>query len=270
MTGGANAYENRQCRLCGASTKAVFRRQLLRRHDVQYLQCDDCGLLQTEQPWWLEEAYRSPIAERDTGIVARNLELADITSCLLQALGHKHASCLDAAGGYGLFTRRMRDLGFDYYWWDLHTPNLLARGFEGDPAAGKFVVISAFEVLEHLTEPLAWLRTLRAQTGSSTIITSTELYRGALPPDDWWYYANDTGQHIAFYQRRTLEYIAAQLGLKLYSKRHIHVWTDRPINRMRFELLCRPAIAALCAPAARAGLRSRVWSDSERLAARNA
>jgi hypothetical protein len=246
----------------------VFRRRLLRRYDVQYLQCDGCGLLQTEQPWWLEEAYGSPIAERDTGIVARNLQLAKITSCLLQALGHKQSACLDAAGGYGLFTRHMRDLGFDYYWWDLHSPNLLARGFEGDPATGKFAVISAFEVLEHLTEPLAWLRGLRAATGCNTLITSTELYRGALPPADWWYFASDTGQHIAFYQRRTLEFIAAQLGLQLHSTRNVHVWTDRPISRTRFEWLCKPALASAWSRIARVGLRSRVWSDSEGLAGR--
>jgi len=268
MSGGANGDRQRHCRLCGSAVSAVFSRRLLRRHDVRYWHCDQCGLLQTDAPWWLEEAYHSPIAERDTGIVARNLELADIAACLLAALGHKHAACLDAAGGYGLFTRLMRDRGFDYYWWDPHTQNLLARGFEGDPKANRYAVISAFEVLEHLTEPLAWLRGLCALTGCKTIIASTELYRGRLPPDDWWYFADDTGQHIAFYQRRTLEYIAGQLGLRLYSKRNIHVWTDRPLNRTRFELLCRPALAAAWSRVARAGLQPRVWSDSELLAGR--
>jgi hypothetical protein len=270
MTGGAIADNQRHCRLCGSAVKAVFVRRLMRRHEVQYLQCGQCGLLQTEAPWWLEEAYGSPIAERDTGIVARNLELSDIASCLLQALGHKRDACLDAAGGYGLFARLMRDRGFDYYWSDPHTENLLARGFEADPKTRSFAALTAFEVLEHLVQPLEWLRTLRADTGCHTIIASTELYRGELPPPDWWYFVSDTGQHIAFFQRRTLEFIAAKLGMRLYSNRNIHVWTERSIGRMRFELLCKPAVAALWSRVACAGLPSRVWSDSERLAGRSA
>ncbi len=39
---------------------------------------------------------------------------------------------LDYAGGYGVFTRLMRDIGFDFYWHDPYTQNLFANGFEKD------------------------------------------------------------------------------------------------------------------------------------------
>lgn len=265
MSGGANPMEAEQCRICAGALTPLFSQRIMRKYEVSYRRCGHCGLVQTERPYWLDEAYASPIAECDTGVVARNLALANISTCLLRRLGHGASPCLDAAGGYGLFTRLMRDIGFDYYWWDPHASNLLARGFEGDPAARRYGVVSAFEVLEHLTDPIRWLRELKSRTGCDTIIASTELYRGDAPARDWWYYAFDTGQHISFYQRQTLEFLAQELGLQLHSHRNIHLWTSRPLASAVFRQLARPGVAAVFARLARLGMRSRVWSDSQQL-----
>jgi hypothetical protein len=259
------------CRVCGASLRAHFRHELLGKYDVQYFSCAQCGLLQTEAPYWLEEAYGSAIATRDTGLVWRNLQLASIATCLLWQLHGAEARCLDAAGGYGLFTRLMRDIGFDCYWWDPHASNLLARGFEGNPESGSYHAITAFEVLEHLTDPVGFLNGLRTSTGCSTFITSTETFAGEPPaPDAWWYYAFDTGQHISFYQRSTLEAIAQRLGLRLYSNRNVHVWTDQRLSALQFRLMTHPRWSRRLSAWPRSRLRSRIWADSELLARRPA
>jgi hypothetical protein len=48
--------------------RSAFRHTVLRKYDVQYFQCGGCGFLQTETPYWLDEAYSSAIVTADTGI----------------------------------------------------------------------------------------------------------------------------------------------------------------------------------------------------------
>ena len=238
--------------------RPAFRHPVLGRYDVQYFQCGTCGLLQTETPYWLEEAYASAIACADTGIVARNIYLSRVAAAVFWRLFRGQGSFLDAAGGYGLFTRLMRDIGFDCYWSDPHAQNLVARGFEDAAHAGPYTAVTAFEVLEHLLDPLAFLSDLMRERGARTLLISTELFAGAAPePASWWYYAFDTGQHISFYRRSTLEEIGRRLGLRLYSHRSVHLWTDRRFSPTHLRLLSEPRLAALMAWPARLRLQSR-------------
>jgi hypothetical protein len=138
---------------------------------------------------------------------------------------------LDAAGGYGMLPRLMRDLGFDFYWADKYCDNLLARGFEYSPAIGPCCTVTAMEVFEHLTDPVSFIEETLAFSGAHTMVFSTELYEGTPPqPDAWWYYAFATGQHIGFFQRRTLEVLGARLGLQFATANGIHVFSRTAVN----------------------------------------
>ena len=225
------------CPLCQSGREKIFNAMLLKKHTVDYWYCSNCGLLQTEEPFWLEEAYGSAIANADTGLVSRNQGLARKLSTLLYWCFDRRGRYVDSAGGYGLLTRLMRDIGFDFYWHDEYCDNLLARGFEAQKVEGEVTAVTAFEVLEHVTDPLDFIARCLAENGCSTIILSTELFHGTPPaPKDWWYYAPDTGQHVSFYQLRTLEWLARELSLNLYSHRDIHILTDRTINKWLFRL----------------------------------
>ena len=226
------------CPLCNSERKQVFNAVLLKKHTVDYYYCNSCGLLQTEEPYWLEEAYTEAIADADTGLVARNQGIARKLSALLYCCLDRHGHYIDTAGGYGMLTRLMRDVGFDFYWHDEFCKNLFARGFETDKLSGPVSAVTAFEVLEHVQDPLDFFRRCLHNNATSTIIFSTELFQGDPPaPSDWWYYAPDTGQHISFYQQRTLELLASKLSLRMYSHRNMHILTDRRINTRLFRLM---------------------------------
>ena len=166
------------CRICNSSTRLAFTHKVLSKYDCGFYFCDNCGGLQTENPHWLDEAYASPVASADTGILWRNLYLARVTSVVLFFLFDRHGRFLDAAGGYGIFTRLMRDVGFDYYWTDKYCPNLTARGFEAEVGpGGPYTAVTAFEVMEHLPDPVAFVAELLESTGTDTIIFTTRAFR---------------------------------------------------------------------------------------------
>src|SRR5438128_9866447 len=104
------------CPICERARRVCFDATVLGKYNVSYLICDGCGLLQTEYPYWLNEAYTSAILDIDTGLLARNVALSKRLSPLLFFLSGRDGPYLDIAGGYGLITRLMRDIGFDFYW----------------------------------------------------------------------------------------------------------------------------------------------------------
>ena len=82
-------------------------------------------------------------------------------------------------GGYGIFTRLMRDIGFDFYWYDPHSINLLARGFETRSKNYKYELVTAFEVFEHFAELIKEIESMLQF--SDNILFSTELLPSLIP-----------------------------------------------------------------------------------------
>lgn len=202
------------CRLCGADAEPAFAATVLSKYRVEYQHCPSCDYLQSQSPYWLQEAYARPITLQDTGVLQRNLSLSRALALTLYESGLRDGPFLDYAGGYGVMTRLMRDLGFDYYWNDPYTQNLFAVGFEAQ-LEGRYEAISAFETCEHLTDPMGEIGLLVRHT--DTFVFSTELRPVMLPGTDWPYYGFGHGQHIGFFSRASLEFIAARLGMRLLS-----------------------------------------------------
>ena len=203
------------CRVCASVSAPVFTARVHNEHDVIYFRCDTCGFICTEEPYWLNAAYAHPITLEDTGILVRNQHFAKVVSCLLFFCFDRNARFLDYAGGYGLFTRMMRDVGFDYYWHDKHTPNLVARGFEA-PAGVPFELVTAFEVAEHFVDPLAGFQEILAL--SRNLVFSTLLLPEPVPdPGTWWYYGLEHGQHVSLYSRESLARIAQKHDLAFHT-----------------------------------------------------
>ena len=88
----------------------------IKKYDVSYFQCQQCWLLQTEEPYWLDEAYTSAIIIVDTGLTQRNISIASKLAVLIYFKFESTSTYLDIAGGYGMLWRLMRDYGFDFFW----------------------------------------------------------------------------------------------------------------------------------------------------------
>ena len=149
---------NGGCKVCDSVLHPFGSARVLGRHEVRYYRCDACGFVQTEHPYWLDEAYDTALIAADVGVAQRNIELAAVTQVVIQQFFRADGRFLDYGGGYGLFVRLMRDRGFDFRWHDRYAPNLLSRGFEA--AADT----DGFELVTEVLGEEAWRRmTARAR-----------------------------------------------------------------------------------------------------------
>lgn len=222
-----------KCKICDTENQPCFTTKILGKYDIKYYHCSNCDFLHTEEPYWLEEAYARPINLSDTGYMVRNTFYANRLTVLLYLTFGKNGSYLDYAGGYGVFVRLMRDVGFDFCWDDKYTQNLFAAGFEWDQKS-KVDAVTLFEVFEHFADPLSEVKNLLTIT--DTIIFSTELHPNPVPrPNDWWYYGLDHGQHVSLYSKTSFAYIAHKFGLNYYNLGSLHILTKRKFSK--FSLL---------------------------------
>jgi hypothetical protein len=256
--------DNVTCKICSASSRYFGTARILNRHDVRYFRCDKCEFVQTEEPYWLEEAYSEAINRCDVGLVSRNLDLRGKTAAVLLSFFDCEARFLDYGGGYGLFVRLMRDAGFDFYWDDKHCDNIFARHFAA-AAGGRdtYELVTAFELFEHLAHPLEEIDKMLGH--SRNILFTTELMPAGNPlPGDWWYYIPDYGQHISFYTLKTLNVIAERCCLRLYSDgKFFHLLTERRISPLAFRVVSRKRVAAILAAISRR--ESKVPADYRKI-----
>jgi len=229
--------EQIKCKICNSSTRQVFTSKILKKYDVKYFKCDSCGYLFTEKPFWLDEAYSRSINLSDTGLLDRNIYFSKVLSVLIYFFFDKNGIFLDYAGGYGVFTRLMRDVGFDFYWHDPYTKNLFANGFEKELKSDlKFELLTAFEVFEHLVDPKEEIEKMIGYT--DTIVFSTELMPQEIPiPKDWWYYGFNHGQHISFYTKKTFYTLANLFNLNYHNVNGIQILTKRKFNSTLLVLM---------------------------------
>ena len=205
------------CRVCNTTIIPIFTSVIIQKYSVEYFKCSHCGYVQTESPFWLEEAYSRPINDVDTGLMMRSYWHRNVTSTLIYILFNQRGKFLDYGGGYGVFVRLMRDIGFDFYWQDKNTENLFANGFEfAESEQYPVELLTCFEAFEHFVEPAAELEKLLCI--SRNILLSTEFIPDPPPsPDEWWYYGSEHGQYIGVFQKKTFEYLAKKHSLHFYT-----------------------------------------------------
>lgn len=224
-----------KCKICGHESEFFDNTKLLRRYDVKYYRCPSCGFIQTEEPYWLEEAYSSAIADADVGLIGRNYILSKRVSAILKTCLFNVNSSVDW-GGYGIFVRLMRDAGFSFEWYDKYCENLFAKGF--DKKKDHYDVLTSFEPLEHLPNPMNDISQMMSL--ADNIICSTSLLPEPAPKiSSWWYYAPTEGQHISFYTDKAMKFIASKFSRHYVRYGDIHIFSREHISSFKLKVVCR-------------------------------
>ncbi|MBK2094779.1 class I SAM-dependent methyltransferase [Francisella philomiragia] len=253
------------CKICNHKNESIFSAKALKIYDIKYYHCSNCGFLQTEEPYWLDEAYSESINISDTGYMQRNILLSQKLTVLLSLHFDKNSKFLDYAGGYGVFVRLMRDIGFDFYWDDKYTENFFARGFEFQESI-EYEAITSFESFEHFVSPLEEIEKMLSI--SRNIIFSTEVLPNTIPkPNEWWYYGLDHGQHISFYSEKTFKYIAKKYDLHYINLSGLHLLTEKKIPKYTAKLLKLTKIGLH--NILQRSIKSKTWQDHLKMSKKN-
>lgn len=229
------------CKICSSTSEHCFSAKVLGKYDVAYYRCSSCQFVQTEDPYWLSEAYSNVITKLDIGLVTRNEFVAPIVQAVIGKWFNSEARFIDYGGGYGMLVRMMRDRGFDYYRQDLYCENLFAESFDiMDVPPFKADVLTAFEVFEHLVDPVGELE--KMLTLGNAILFSTSIQPSSdSNPESWVYFAPDTGQHIAIHSRKSLQTLADRFNLNYcWNEQNIHLYSTKPVNNQLFKLITHP------------------------------
>ena len=158
--------------------------------------------MQTERPYWVQEAYSSNLSILDTGAAQRNL--ANLAAAYSVSRLLRLRDVVDFGGGDGLLCRLLRDYEVNCFVNDRYAAATYARGFT-KPNFSRPGILLAFEVLEHFEHPCSDLKAL-FQSKPDAVLASTEIYSGQGP--EWWYFAPQTGQHLFFYSKKAVELVA--------------------------------------------------------------
>ena len=225
------------CSICEGSSGYYLTKILFKKYKVKYFRCTNCHFIEAEKPrYWLKEAYSSAIIDADTGIIARNITLSKIAALIFLLFCKKDSKILDYAGGYGIMTRMLRDIGLDCYWDDKYAENIFAKRFADDKKT-KYEMVTAFEFLEHSKDPVKEIRKIIQRYSPKIFLFSTAVHNGN-PPKDWWYYSESGGQHISLYTQKSLSTIASKLKLHyLTNGVDIHVFSKNNIPSVLIQFI---------------------------------
>jgi hypothetical protein len=162
----------------------------------------------------------------------------------------------------------MRDKGFDFYTTDKYCPNLFAKHFEPE-INFKAEALCAFEILEHIENPKEFLEEIFEKYSCKNLIFSTLTFNhNKIPSNNWWYYSFETGQHITFYQPRTLDKLANSLGLNYYMlSQGLHIITDRKLSSIEKLIIFNSRVNSIYTKFIRRKRRgfSKTWEDHCRI-----
>ena len=205
-----NKNENQKymfCRLCDGILGGFFTGKILGKYEVEYYKCSKCYSVQSENPYWLDEAYSQKKYNLDTGALQRNLN--NFASCYILSKILSTNKVIDFGGKDGLLCRFLRDHSIECYVYDKYSSPEYALDFQHKPDTHNIDMVLAFEVIEHFANPKSDIDEIfRLQ--SNYIVVTTELYSNQ--GKDWWYFARETGQHIFFYTVEAINLIADNYG----------------------------------------------------------
>lgn len=222
------------CRLCNTEANFVFNNKVLNKLDINYYRCPQCESLQTEKPYWLEEAYsRSNLCEDDLGAAYRTLKNQEKVFFLGKLLNIQKA--LDWGAGDGLLCRLLRDYELNFFSSDKYSfPKYSSKFVIKD--YNNLDLIVSFEVFEHMSEPNQEIDFL-FKKNSNSIFISTLFYNNN--KKDWHYLHPESGMHVFFYSKKSLEMIAKKYNyeVRFFDKQYALFYKKGYISNIKIKIL---------------------------------
>jgi hypothetical protein len=197
------------CRLCEGLSPYIFSKTVLKKYKVKYYKCEKCKSLQTENPYWLEESYQDWATKFDTGIYSRVIKTFLVSFFICKIF--KFKNILDFGGGDGLLCRIMRDYYLNCFSHDKFSKNLYSKAFV-EKNFSTPDLITSFEAAEHFHRPSDEFSKLFNLKPKMLLLT-TGIYQDQ--DKNWNYLEEDSGQHIFFYSKESLKFIAKKYNCNI-------------------------------------------------------
>jgi len=188
---------------------------------VYYYRCPNCDFLFTRafDEWtpadFTERIYNADYIKVDPGY---REERAVKTSKLVRHMFGRHArtlTVLDYGGGNGRLAELLRETGFSAASYD----PVVDSASRSPAAEQQYSLITAFEVFEHLPDPVVTTRWLAERLAADGLLmistfTSDKNLKGRRLD---WYYASPRNGHISLYSMKSLLTLFSSAGLQFSS-----------------------------------------------------
>ncbi len=208
------------CPACNGPVQKAFEITVLGDTNAVYHNCTVCDSLIAVAPTWLERSYSTTIfPDPDTGALRRTLFVNNFIRRMRSVglLARRYRS-LDFGCGLGMLVSLQLDRGADAHGFDRYSkPRFAQLACGNEMPTSQFDLISAVEVIEHMTSPVDVLTSLRERlTQSGLLLITTELFERKRFPDPsrWHYLAPEHGQHIMLFSQLGLVKAAERAGLR--------------------------------------------------------
>jgi SAM-dependent methyltransferase len=223
---------SRPCKICGNAAALFgvvdFHKRCLQDQirlplsgvPVYYRRCDSCGFLFTDAfDDWSTDEFKAYIYNDDYRLFDPEYlgERPRANADNVKGLWSQYKAglrVLDFGGGNDVFCATLRADGFlEAVTYDPMTPEFAQR------PDGKFDLVTCFETLEHLPDPLAGIECIVGSLAEPGLCFFTTLVQ---PPDfntqglNWWY-ASPRNGHISLFSRQSLALAWGRHDYKLIS-----------------------------------------------------
>lgn len=253
------------CRLCGAPSFRPIRRQSWNGMDLVIVKCLACRLLQvapmpapeTLRSFYDSEYFRSasPLQggyedySADEPLIARTF-LRRLRQAAVAPLHPGVSKALDIGCATGVFLEVLRSAGWQAQGIELspfaarRTAQKGFHVFEGDWRDApfpdnSFELISLWDVIEHIPDPLQALHSCRRwlQPGGILLLSTPDAsawLARLLGP--YWLGYRSAGEHVYFFGRDTMSELLRQAGFKVVRIRPVgkYIAMDRVITRLSY------------------------------------